>query len=154
MNARFLILVALMVVLGVAGSLLLENGQTSDAGPATGVDSWRQPTQPINYSNSTDRFLNALSTGRLFPNTMRRVEQSDEQELQDRGPTIFPTLISISRLDGNFKAFVEYENGDRGTVEKGDPLVDDWTVADMSKEALVAQLNGDLVRIPLFLSEN
>lgn len=154
MNARFLILVALMVVLGVAGSLLLENGQTSDAGPASGVDSWRQPAQPINYSNSTDRFLNALSTGRLFPNTMRRVEQTDEQELQDRGPTIFPTLISISRLDGNFKAFVEYENGDRGTVEKGDPLVDDWTVADMSKEALVAQLNGDLVRIPLFLSEN
>ena len=155
MSARVLTLIGVMLACGVGGSFLLENQAATGAGTQTDSDTWREPTQPIDYSNSSDRFLNALSTGRLFPNTVRRIDQQPgEQVADDTGPTIFPTLISISRLDGKFKALVAFEDGQRATVEKGDLLVDEWTVGDLTNEALVAQLGSDLVRIPLFLTEN
>ena len=153
MNLRLGFLILIMLALGIAASLVFGNQSAVDVNAESGVDTWQAPTQPINYSNSGDRFLNALSSGRLFPNIARRIEQTEEEFAEETGPTIFPTLISISRLDGTFKAFVQYENGEMATLQKGDPLVGDWTVAEMSNDALVAQLESDMVRIPLFLSD-
>jgi hypothetical protein len=155
MNARFLVLIGAMVGLGIAGSFVLENQSTGGAGQQSEADIWREPAQPINYSNSSDRFLSALSTGRLFPNTApRNAVPPGEPVLEENGPTIFPTLISISRRDGTYKALVAFDDGQRATVKKGDLLVDEWTVGDLTSEALVAQLGSDFVRIPLFLTED
>lgn len=154
MSARVLTLLGAMVVLGAAGSVFFENGTAAGATSQSAGDSWREPAAPINYFNSGDRFLSALSTGRLFPNTQPRGDAAAaEQEaaaLEDNGPTIFPTLISISRRDDTFIALVAYEDGQQATVKKGDLLVDEWTVADLSRDALVAGLESDFIRIPLF----
>ena len=160
MSARVFTLLGAMVALGAAGSILFENGNGNSAAGQSAGDSWREPAAPINYFNSGDRFLSALSTGRLFPNTQARISAAEAaaQEaaaaLEDSGPTIFPTLISISRRDDTFIALVAYEDGQQATVEKGDLLVDEWTVADLSRDALVARLDSDLIRIPLFLTED
>lgn len=158
MSARVLSLLGGMILLGIGGSVLLENGSNSDAANQSTGDSWREPVSPINYFNSGDRFLSALSSGRLFPNTQPRISAAEaaarEAAADDSGPTIFPTLISISRRDDTFIALVAYENGQQATVEKGDLLVDEWTVADLSRDALVARLDSDLIRIPLFLTDD
>ncbi len=159
MSARVLSLLGGMIQLGIGGSVLLENGSNSGAANQSTSDSWREPASPINYFNSGDRFLSALSSGRLFPNTQPRISAAEAAAREaaaadDSGPTIFPTLISISRRDDTFIALVAYENGQQATVEKGDLLVDEWTVADLSRDALVARLDSDLIRIPLFLTDD
>ncbi len=158
MSARVFTLLGAMVLLGTAGSVLFENGSRAGASNQSTGDSWREPAAPINYFNSGDRFLSALSTGRLFPNTQPRISAAEAaaQEAaaqEDTGPTIFPTLISISRRDDTLIALVAHEDGQQVYVEKGDLLVDEWTVADLSRDALVARLDSDLIRIPLFLTD-
>ncbi|MEL6413883.1 MAG: hypothetical protein AAFQ15_02960 [Pseudomonadota bacterium] len=157
MSLRFIILLGAMAAGGVVGSVILENGGATGAADQSATDTWRQPTPPINYSNSSDRFLTALSSGRLFPNTVARsasIGNDPESVLEENsGPTIFPTLISVSRRDGTFIATVAFDNGQQAFVEKGDLLVDDWTVAELSSDALVAQLGSDYINIPLFLTD-
>lgn len=155
MSARVLVLLGTMVLLGTAGSVLLENKSGAGTSNEAAGDSWRAPAAPVNYFNSGDRFLSALSTGRLFPNTQPRISAAEAAAREtaaqeDTGPTIFPTLISISRRDNTFIATVEFEDGQQASVEEGDLLVDEWTVADLSRDALVARLDSDLIRIPLF----
>ena len=77
MSARVFTLLGAMVALGAAGSILFENGNGNSAAGQSAGDSWREPAAPINYFNSGDRFLSALSTGRLFPNTQARISAAE-----------------------------------------------------------------------------
>ena len=150
MNVRFILFLCGSIAAGILASGIIQPSGGTLNTANNQVDNWRTPHSPVNYSQSKERFLNSLSSGQIFPNLIRRFEDTIDEESIQTERTVFPTIVSISKVDGEFQAFVEYETGDRKTLAEGDNITEFWTVINLSQDALIAGLEQERVRLPLF----
>lgn len=108
----------------------------ADSQPA---QSWGIIPLPIDYSESSNRFLADLVATGAFPISELKSNSMDSANaLTGTKPRpTFPTVIAIGILDGVHTAQIVMRDGELRTVRQGDTLINDWSVKTIDMHKMV-----------------
>ena len=143
MRKRLLLVVAVVTIPFGAGF-------ASRLGPSARPDQaisggWEAIPLPIDYSNSSSRFLTDLVKSGAFPMTGLKANRIDSIETTS-GPSIrptFPNVIAIGILDGEHTAQIITREGELRTIRQEDELVEGWFVKSIDMHKLVISNNEE-----------
>ncbi len=138
-------------LLGVVASVAIDSAANKDVRQRETV-TWDTPKVPANYVNARGQLLGALNSGYLFPKatTSGAATMTESSDLTGAESGDFPTILSITRVDGKNLAHIRHLDKTIATVIAGDEPVDGWVVTRISSDAVEAVRNGQSHEFVLF----
>jgi hypothetical protein len=135
---KHLLLVLVIVSIAFGAGFVSRIGRATMPSETT-TGGWKAIPIPIDYSNSSSRFLTELVKSGAFPMTGLKVNRIDTIETAT-GPSIrptFPNVIAIGILDGQHTAQIITREGELRTIRQDDELVEGWFVKSIDMHKLV-----------------
>ncbi|MEM7491942.1 MAG: hypothetical protein AAF296_01085 [Pseudomonadota bacterium] len=153
MTNKLLGLIGALLVLGILIAVVFNPTANRGSG-AMQADLWDNPILPTDYSNASSQLSMTFRSGALFPRPpaaesepaarTATPQQVEEQTVE------FPRVVSISKVDGEFKASLQHQGNDIISYASGEEPVEGWTILSISSDALTVLFEGREQTIPLF----
>ena len=151
MTNKFLGLIGALLVLGILVAVVF-NPAANRGADARQADLWDNPVLPTNYSNASSQLSMTFKSGALFPRppTAEPEPTATPQQVEEEQTVEFPRVVSISKVDGEFKASLQHQGNDIISYSSGEEPVEGWTILSISSDALTVLFEGREQTIPLF----
>lgn len=134
----------------------------ANSGLADRLAAWPEIETPVDYSNSSERFISDIAGMYLFGRSAEMLAEEANIEAaleaaaeEDRGLSGI-TLIAIAGLDNTPTAMIDDVDGLISSVTIGDELGQAWKVQAIGRDNLTAEKDGEFrtLHLPSVIAEN
>lgn len=156
---RFIVAASAAGLMAIVGYAL--TNAPVNRGLADQLAAWPDIASPVDYSNSSERFISDLAGMYLFGRSPEMLQEASaartDGETEDSTPGLDGiTLIAIAGLDEKATAIIDDESEAIISLRVGDLLAQAWIVQSISRDSMVVENDGEVrtLFLPSTIAEN